>query len=100
MTNYDRRLIHILQTSTDPNVLSIASNDVGQYVKHYDRGKKSVSFFPPLQRAIGLTDYVRLVTDFGGKARVMELMAHPNPEVRYRALLSVQQLVSQPWIAA
>jgi hypothetical protein len=28
------------------------------------------------------------------------LMAHPNPEVRYRALLSVQQLVSQPWIAA
>ncbi|KXN90470.1 V-type proton ATPase subunit H [Leucoagaricus sp. SymC.cos] len=74
-------LIDILQTATDPNILAIAANDVGQYVKHYDRGKK-------------------FVTDFGGKARVMELMTHSNPEVRYRALLSVQQLVSQPWVAA
>ncbi|KAJ3563189.1 hypothetical protein NP233_g9103 [Leucocoprinus birnbaumii] len=74
-------LIHILQTATDPNILAIAANDVGQYVKHYDRGKK-------------------FVTDFGGKARVMELMTHSNSDVRYRALLSVQQLVSQPWVAA
>ena len=42
----------------------------------------------------------RYVTEFGAKARVMDLMTHSNPEVRYRALLSVQQLVSQPWIAA
>lgn len=40
----------------------------------------------------------RLVTDLGGKARVMELMTHNNSDVRYRALLSVQQLVSQPWV--
>jgi V-ATPase subunit H len=40
----------------------------------------------------------RSVTDFGGKGRVMELMAHENSDVRYRALLSVQQLVSQPWV--
>ncbi|KAF9452825.1 ATPase, V1 complex, subunit H [Macrolepiota fuliginosa MF-IS2] len=74
-------LIHILNTSADPNILAVAANDIGQYVKHYDRGKK-------------------FVTDLGGKARVMELMAHTNPDVRYRALLSVQQLVSQPWLAA
>jgi V-type H+-transporting ATPase subunit H len=30
----------------------------------------------------------------------MELMTHPNSDVRYRALLSVQQLVSQPWVTA
>jgi len=29
---------------------------------------------------------------------VMELMTHSDPDVRYRALLSVQQLVSQPWV--
>jgi V-ATPase subunit H len=40
----------------------------------------------------------RSVTDLGGKGRVMELMAHENSDVRYRALLSVQQLVSQPWV--
>jgi len=30
----------------------------------------------------------------------MELMGHENSDVRYRALLSVQQLVSQPWAIA
>lgn len=37
-----RRLINILKTSTDPNILAIAANDIGQYVKHYERGKKYV----------------------------------------------------------
>jgi len=35
-----RILIQILQTATDPDILAIAANDLGQYVKHYDRGKK------------------------------------------------------------
>ncbi|KAF8964109.1 armadillo-type protein [Flammula alnicola] len=74
-----KTLIKVLKESTDPTVLAVASNDVGQYVKHYERGKKPVA-------------------DLGGKARVMELMTHPNSDVRYRALLSVQQLVSQPWL--
>ncbi|KAF8226239.1 ATPase, V1 complex, subunit H [Tricholoma matsutake] len=74
-------LIRLLQESTNPIVLAVAAHDIGQYVKHCDRGKKSV-------------------TNLGGKARVMELMAHENSDVRYRALLSVQQLVSQPWMTA
>ncbi|KAF8163080.1 armadillo-type protein [Crassisporium funariophilum] len=74
-----RTLIKLLKDSRDPTVLAVAVHDVGQYVKHYERGKKTI-------------------TDLGGKARAMELMTHPNGDVRYRALLSVQQLVSQPWV--
>jgi V-type H+-transporting ATPase subunit H len=72
-------LVKLLNDSTDATVLAVAAHDVGQYVKHYERGKK-------------------IVTDLGGKNRVMELMTHENQDVRYRALLSVQQLVSQPWV--
>jgi V-type H+-transporting ATPase subunit H len=42
----------------------------------------------------------RAVTDFGGKSRVMELMSHEDGDVRYQALVSVQRLVSQPWVTA
>ncbi|KAL0947311.1 hypothetical protein HGRIS_013430 [Hohenbuehelia grisea] len=76
-----KTLVKLLKDSIDPVVLAVAAHDVGQYVKHYDRGKK-------------------IVTDLGGKTRVMELMSHENADVRYRALLSVQQLVSQPWLTA
>ncbi|TFK42799.1 armadillo-type protein [Crucibulum laeve] len=74
-----KTLITLLKDSNDPTVLAVAAHDVGQYVKHYDRGKK-------------------IIADLGGKARVMELMTHQSSDVRYHALLSVQQLVSQPWV--
>jgi len=74
-----KTLIRVLKESADPTVLAVAAHDVGQYVKHCERGKQPVA-------------------NLGGKARVMELMTHPNSDVRYRALLSVQQLVSQPWV--
>ncbi|KAG6812765.1 hypothetical protein H0H92_000680 [Tricholoma furcatifolium] len=73
-------LLRLLKDSSDPLVLAVAAQDIGQYVRHCDRGKK-------------------LVEKFNGKARVMELMTHEDSEVRYRALISVQQLVSQPWTA-
>ncbi|KAF7311660.1 V-type proton ATPase subunit H [Mycena kentingensis (nom. inval.)] len=73
-------LVRLLKESNDPVVLAVAAHDVGQYVKHCDRGKK-------------------LVADLGAKTAVMELMTHPDSDVRYRALMSVQQLVSQPWVA-
>ncbi|KAG5651527.1 hypothetical protein H0H81_008339 [Sphagnurus paluster] len=71
-------LIRLLSESTSSVVLAVAVHDVGQYVTHCDRGKK-------------------LVNELGGKGRVMELMTHEDSDVRYRALISVQQLVSQPW---
>ncbi|KAI0698501.1 ATPase V1 complex subunit H [Cytidiella melzeri] len=75
-----KTLIRLLQESPDPVVLAVAAHDVGQYVKHYERGKK-------------------VLTDLGGKTRVMELMSHEDPDVRYQALISVQRLVSHPWAA-
>ncbi|KAK2467087.1 hypothetical protein APHAL10511_001345 [Amanita phalloides] len=74
-----RTLIRLLTESSDSTVLSVAAHDIGQYVKHYDLGKKWVA-------------------ELGGKSRVMQLMSHENPDVRYHALMSVQQLVSQSWI--
>ncbi|KAF9557693.1 ATPase, V1 complex, subunit H [Agrocybe pediades] len=76
-----KTLINLLKNSNDSTVLAVAAHDIGQYVKHYERGKKPVS-------------------ELGGKARVMELMTHPDSDVRYRALISVQHLVSQPWVTA
>ena len=37
-----RILIRLLRESNDSTVLAVASHDIGQYVKHYERGKKSV----------------------------------------------------------
>ncbi|TFL07561.1 armadillo-type protein [Pterulicium gracile] len=74
-------LVKLLQDSTEPLVLAVAAHDIGQYVKHYERGKK-------------------VVTELGAKTRLMDLMMFDNSDVRYRALLSVQQLVSQPWVNA
>lgn len=40
--NYEllRILVHLLETNRDPLVLSVASFDVGEYVRHYPRGKQ------------------------------------------------------------
>ncbi|ORX81668.1 ATPase, V1 complex, subunit H [Basidiobolus meristosporus CBS 931.73] len=73
-----RRLGRLLATSTDPIVLAVASHDIGQYVKHYVNGK-------------------RVVQEIGAKQRIMELMTHENPEVRYQALLAVQKLMTNAW---
>ena len=93
-----RQLIRVLKESNDPVVLAVAAHDIGQYVKHYERGRKYVRQSCFLNPPPDVTN--RPVAELGGKARVMELITHPNSDVRYRALLSVQQLVSQPWITA
>ncbi|RDB21360.1 V-type proton ATPase subunit H [Hypsizygus marmoreus] len=54
-------LLRLLKESADPLVLAVAAHDVGQYVKHCDKGKK-------------------LVTEHGGKARVMQLMTHEDAD--------------------
>ncbi|KAL5511416.1 VMA13 [Sanghuangporus vaninii] len=74
-------LVKLLNESSDPTVLAVAAHDLGQFVKYCDRGKK-------------------VVADLGAKTRVMQLMTHENADVRYRSLISVQRLLSQPWRAA
>jgi len=71
-------LVKLLNESSDPVVLAVAAHDIGQYVKYTERGRKAV-------------------TELGAKTRVMELMTHEDSDVRYRALVSVQSLMSQPW---
>lgn len=42
--NYEllKMLIHLLETSRDPLVLSVASYDIGEFVRHYPRGKRYI----------------------------------------------------------
>ncbi|XP_033228927.1 V-type proton ATPase subunit H [Belonocnema kinseyi] len=78
--NYEllRILVHLLETSKDPLVLSVASFDIGEYVRHYPRGK-------------------HVIEQLGGKQRVMQLLSHEDPNVRYEALLAVQKLMVHNW---
>ncbi|KAF6208417.1 hypothetical protein GE061_016873 [Apolygus lucorum] len=78
--NYEllRILIHLLETSRDALVLSVASYDIGEYVRHYPRGKL-------------------VIESLGGKQLVMQLLSHEDPNVRYEALLAVQKLMVHNW---
>ncbi|KAK9506152.1 hypothetical protein O3M35_008139 [Rhynocoris fuscipes] len=78
--NYEllRILIHLLETSRDALVLSVASYDIGEYVRHYPRGKI-------------------VIENLGGKQLVMQLLSHEDPNVRYEALLAVQKLMVHNW---
>lgn len=100
--NYEllRILVHLLETSTDPLVLAgknslvlfyvkhkilklpftqlVASFDIGEYVRHYPRGKN-------------------VIEQLGGKQLVMQLLSHEDPNVRYEALLAVQKLMVHNW---
>ncbi|XP_066140273.1 V-type proton ATPase subunit H isoform X1 [Euwallacea fornicatus] len=78
--NYEllRILIHLLETNKDPLVLSVASFDIGEYVRHYPRGK-------------------HVIEQLGGKQLVMQLLGHADPNVRYEALLAVQKLMVHNW---
>ena len=78
--NYEllKILVQLLETSRDPLVLSVAAHDIGEYVRHYSRGKA-------------------VVEGLGGKHLVMTMLAHEDPNVRYEALLCVQKLMVQHW---
>ncbi|EGG10705.1 uncharacterized protein MELLADRAFT_115473 [Melampsora larici-populina 98AG31] len=74
-----KTLIRLLSESEDPIVLAVAANDLSKYVKYCDTGKM-------------------IAQRLGAKSSVMNLMNHSNPDVKYWALVSVQQLISQPWV--
>uniref|UniRef100_A0A2R5L869 V-type proton ATPase subunit H n=1 Tax=Ornithodoros turicata TaxID=34597 RepID=A0A2R5L869_9ACAR len=78
--NYEllKILVHLLESSKDPLVLSVAAHDVGDYVRHYPRGKQ-------------------VIEKLGGKQMVMQLLSHEDPNVRYEALLCVQKLMVHNW---
>ncbi|RIA94860.1 armadillo-type protein [Glomus cerebriforme] len=74
-----RILARLLSQSNDNIVLAIAAHDLGQYVKYYPNGKK-------------------FLQEIGAKQRIMELMTHDDPEVRYRALIAVQKYMTHAWV--
>lgn len=78
--NYEllKILINLLDTSKDPLVMSVAAHDIGEYVRHYARGKL-------------------VIESLGGKNLVMLRLTHEDPNVRYEALLCVQKLMVQNW---
>lgn len=78
--NYEmlKLLVRHLESSKDPLVLSVACFDLGEYVRHYSRGK-------------------HVLEQLGGKTLVMSLLAHDDPNVRYEALLAVQKLMVHNW---
>ncbi|XP_072029376.1 V-type proton ATPase subunit H-like [Amphiura filiformis] len=71
-------LTKLLETSRDPLVLCVSAHDIGEYVRHYPRGKN-------------------IVEQLGGKQLVMQYMTHEDPNVRYEALLAVQKLMVHNW---
>jgi len=71
-------LVRLLETSRDPLILSVAAHDIGEYVRHYPRGKN-------------------VVEQLGGKQLVMTMLSHEDPNVRYEALLAVQKLMVHNW---
>lgn len=78
--NYEllKILIGLLETSKDPLVMSVAAHDLGEYVRHYPRGKL-------------------VAESLGGKNLVMQRLTHEDLNVRYEALLCVQKLMVQNW---
>ncbi|GJN94616.1 hypothetical protein Rhopal_007699-T1 [Rhodotorula paludigena] len=82
LTDKDREqlkvLVHLLVSSTEALTLAVAANDIAQFVKYHDNGKKAIE-------------------DLGAKARVMELMAHGDPDVKYQSLVATQRLMSHAW---
>uniref|UniRef100_A0A3B5B8B0 V-type proton ATPase subunit H n=1 Tax=Stegastes partitus TaxID=144197 RepID=A0A3B5B8B0_9TELE len=78
--NYEllKILTRLLEVSDDPQVIAVAAHDIGEYVRHYPRGK-------------------RVIEQLGGKQLVMNHMHHEDQLVRYNALLAVQKLMVHNW---
>lgn len=78
--NYEllKILVKLLESSRDPLILSVAAHDIGEYVRHYPRGK-------------------HVIEQLGGKLQVMQHLKHEDPNVRYEALLAVQKLLVHNW---
>jgi len=78
--NYEllKILIKLLEMNKDPLILSVAAHDIGEYVRHYPRGK-------------------HVIEQLNGKQLVMQHLVHEDPNVRYEALLAVQKLMVHNW---
>lgn len=72
-------LARLLATSKNAVVLAVGCHDVGQLVKQVPRA-------------------ITQIQALGTKAKIMELMGHGDPDVRYEALSTVQLLMSAQFL--
>ncbi|KAI9274571.1 armadillo-type protein [Phascolomyces articulosus] len=76
LNEQEHRLLKMLArllSSNQSEILAIACHDLGQYAKY------------------GGSDGKKYLHDLGAKQRVMELMTHEDPDVRYHALSATQK---------
>lgn len=74
-----KKLIEMLKNEqTSPQVLEIVLNDIGQYVRYYQRGKN-------------------VIEQLDGKSIIMSMLSHPNSDVKHQALLCIQKLMVHHW---
>jgi len=78
--NYEllKMLVRLLQFSNDPLIQAVACHDLGEFIRHYPRGR-------PAFDALGC------------KEQIMIRMSHDDPQVKYEALLAVQKLLVHNW---
>uniref|UniRef100_A0A5K4F3X0 V-type proton ATPase subunit H n=2 Tax=Schistosoma mansoni TaxID=6183 RepID=A0A5K4F3X0_SCHMA len=78
--NYEmlKMLVRLVELGSDPLTLSVAVHDIGEFVRHYPRGKQ-------------------IIETLGGKQLVMALLQHDDPNVRYNALVSLQKIMVHNW---
>jgi len=77
-----RKLLALASPQSAPLVNSVVCSDLVKFIK----------FFPDPATA------KKEIQKLGGKVQVLQLMnENPDPEVRYKALVVVQMLVSQSW---
>jgi V-type H+-transporting ATPase subunit H len=91
-----RTLVKLLKDSQDAAVLAVAAHDAGQYAKHYERGgvyEICGSYYKCTELTLD-----SVLNELGAKTRIMELMSHSHPDVRYQSLVTVQRLVSKSWV--
>lgn len=78
--NYEllKVLVGLLGNGHDALTLAVALHDVGEYVRHYPRGKT-------------------VIEQLGGKKHVMTCLTHQDPNVRYQALITLQKIMVHNW---
>lgn len=65
-------------TASEALELQVACHDLGEYARHYARGKT-------------------VLDSLGIKPHIMKLMAHKDQMVKYQALVAVQKIMIQNW---
>ncbi|EZG55426.1 putative vacuolar ATP synthase subunit H [Gregarina niphandrodes] len=73
-----KKLSNILFTCEEPQTLSLALFDLGEFARLYPTGKQ-------------------IMSNIGAKAKIMEMMNYPQKDVAREALLTTQKLMLDNW---